>query len=65
MGQIGITTAVGLGDRVELFGSWRVVRLRRNVSPVFFPGDADHGGVINDFPFQDEHWSETLGEPIT
>ena len=38
--DIGLTAAIGLNDYVELFGSWKVVRLRRGVrNPVFIPSD--------------------------
>src|SRR4029453_884488 len=63
VGGFGITGAIGLG-RAELFGSWRVGRFARNIQPVFVPTEAELGGVNNEFPFQRDHWSKTLGEPI-
>ena len=63
VGEFGITGAVGFGA-VELFGSWRVGRFERNISPVFVPSDTEFGGVSNEFPFNRDHWSKTLGEPI-
>jgi peptidoglycan-associated lipoprotein len=62
--QIGLTGAVGLGDRVELFGSWRTVRLDRDVRPVFFPSDPEFGGVSQEYPYVRRGWSKTLGGPV-
>ncbi len=63
--QVGITGAVGLGDRFELFGSWRLVNIDRDVSPTFVPSDVDYGGVLNDYPHMRRGWSKTLGGPIS
>ena len=63
--QIGVTGAVGLGDRVELFGSWRTVRLDRNMHPpVFLPSVPAFGGVAHEYPFVRRGWSDTLGGPV-
>ena len=62
--QIGITGAVALGDRFELFGSWRTVRLDRDVRPVYVPGEPEFGGVSQEFPYIRRGWSETLGGPF-
>jgi len=60
--NIGFTAAFGVSDRVEIFGSWKVVRLRRGVrSPVFVPSDPAFGGVGNNFPYLRRGWSKTLG----
>src|SRR5207248_801187 len=64
--QIGFTGAYGVSDRVELFGSWKVVRARRAVrSPVFLPGDTTSiAGIDQSFPYLRRGWSKTLGGPI-
>ena len=62
--QIGLTGAVGFGDRFELFGSWRTVRLDRDVRPVFVPSEPEFGGVSQEFPYVRRGWSKTLGGPI-
>ena len=61
--QIGFTAAVGLGNRAELFGSWRTVRLDRDVRPVFVPAEAEFGGVSQEYPYLRRGWSKTLGGP--
>jgi peptidoglycan-associated lipoprotein len=61
--QIGFTGAVALGDRVELFGSWRVVRLDRDVRPVFIAEEPVFGGVSQEYPYVRRGWSKTLGGP--
>jgi peptidoglycan-associated lipoprotein len=62
--QIGITGAIGLFDRLELFGSWRIVRLDRDVIPTFIPGEPTFGGVSQEFPYMRRGWSKTLGGPF-
>ena len=62
--QIGLTGAVGLGDRFELFGSWRTVRLDRDVRPVFVPTEPQFGGVSQEYPYLRRGWSKTLGGPL-
>jgi len=61
--HIGVTAAIGLSDRVELFGSWRVVRLDRDVRPVFVPAEPVFGGVSQEYPYVRRGWSKTLGGP--
>ena len=61
--EIGITGAVGITDRFELFGSWRLVRLDRDVRPTFVPSEPVFGGVSQDFPYVRRGWSKTLGGP--
>ena len=61
--EIGITGAVGLTDRLELFGSWRLIRLDRDVRPIFVPAEPVFGGVSQDFPYVRRGWSKTLGGP--
>ena len=62
--EIGITGAVGIADRLELFGSWRITRIDRDVVPTFVPGEATFGGVSQEFPFMRRSWSKTLGGPV-
>lgn len=62
--QFGITGAWGVTDRVELFGSWRLVRIDRDVRPVFVPDDPVFGGVSQEFPYVRRGWSKTLGGPV-
>jgi peptidoglycan-associated lipoprotein len=64
VGQIGLTGAVGLGDRAEVFASWGVVRVDRDLRPYFVPTDDRFGGVAQDFPYMRRGWSETLGGPL-
>ena len=61
--QMGLTGAVALGDRFELFGSWRFVRLDRDVRPVFIPAEPVFGGVSQEYPYVRRGWSKTLGGP--
>jgi peptidoglycan-associated lipoprotein len=61
----GLTGAVAIGDRLELFGSWRLVRLDRDVQPTFIPGEPTFGGVSQEFPYVRRGWSKTLGGPAT
>jgi hypothetical protein len=39
--QFGITGAFGIAGRVEVFGSWRLVRVDRDVRPLFAPAAPD------------------------
>jgi peptidoglycan-associated lipoprotein len=64
--KIGLTGAVALGDRFELFASWATVRLDRDVNnPVFVPSEPAFGGVSQEFPYIRRGWSKTLGGPVT
>jgi peptidoglycan-associated lipoprotein len=62
--QIGVTGAFGVTDRLELFGSWRTVRIDRDVRPVFVPTEPVFGGVSQEYPYIRRGWSKTLGGPI-
>lgn len=54
-----LTFAFGLGNRAEVFGAWTVVRrIDRDVRPIFVPSQPDAGGVINDYPFVRQGWSD-------
>jgi len=53
-----VTLAVGLGSRVEAFGSFRAVtRIDRDRRPLFTPRSEEAGGVLNDFPYVNDTWS--------
>jgi len=64
--QFGLTGGFGVSDRIELFGSWKVVRARRAVrTPVFNQADtASLAGIDQNFPYLRRGWSKTLGGPI-
>jgi peptidoglycan-associated lipoprotein len=61
--QIGVTAAAGVG-RLELFGSWHVVRLDRDLRPTFIPSEPEFGGVSHENPYVRRGWSKTLGGPV-
>lgn len=61
-----ITFGIGLADRVEFFGSWRVVtRIDRDVRPLFSTpcpecltlGNPDAGGLVNEHPYVRTGWT--------
>jgi peptidoglycan-associated lipoprotein len=60
--QIGFTGAIGIADRFELFGSWRLVRIDRDVRPVF--SDPFFGGVSHEQPFVNRGWSGNMAGPL-
>jgi peptidoglycan-associated lipoprotein len=62
--QIGLTGAFAVGNRLEIFGSWRTVRLDRDVRPTFVPTEPVFGGVSQEYPYVRRGWSKTLGGPI-
>ena len=56
------TVAAGVGERVEVFGSVRLLtRIDRDVRPLFLPGNAAgvarYGGLLNDYPLVDDQFS--------
>ena len=59
-----VTFGFGLGDRAEIFGAWTVVRrIDRDSRPIFRPTDSTSGGLINDYPFVRQGWSDNqLGD---
>ena len=59
-----LTFAFGLGNRAEVFGAWTVVRrIDRDVRPIFLPAQPEAGGVVNDYPFVRQGWSDNqLGD---
>ena len=59
----GLTGAYGINDRFEIFGSWRLVRIDRDVRPLFIPEEPEFGGVSQEFPYIRRGWSKTLGGP--
>jgi outer membrane protein OmpA-like peptidoglycan-associated protein len=60
------TFGVGLGDRVEVFGSVRAdTRIRRAARPLFNPTDPTNGGIQNDYPLVTDFWSDDhIGDVI-
>ena len=60
---IGVTGAVGVGERVELFASWNLARIDRNMRPNFVPEDRAFGGLVYDYPYVAGQWSKTIGGP--
>lgn len=55
------TFAVGLGNRVELFGSFEVItRIDRDTRPIFFTGSTStagaNGGIVNEYPLVTQGW---------
>ena len=64
--QYGLSAAVGVLNRLELFGSWRGSQLHRNVdNPFFDPSDPVVGGVSNEFPYLRRAWTDELGGPMS
>jgi outer membrane protein OmpA-like peptidoglycan-associated protein len=59
-----LTFAFGLGNRAEVFGAWTLVRrIDRDVRPIFLPAQPEAGGVVNDYPFVRQGWSDNqLGD---
>jgi outer membrane protein OmpA-like peptidoglycan-associated protein len=59
-----LTFGFGVGDRAEVFGAWTLVRrIDRDVRPIFVPEQPQAGGVVNDYPFVRQGWSDNqLGD---
>jgi outer membrane protein OmpA-like peptidoglycan-associated protein len=59
-----VTFGFGIKDRVEIFGAWTLVRrIDRDSRAIFRPGDSVSGGLINQYPFVDQGWSDNqLGD---
>ena len=59
-----VTFGVGLGDRAEIFGAWSVIRrIDRDLRPIFIPGQDQSGGLVNEYPFVRQGWSDSqLGD---
>jgi outer membrane protein OmpA-like peptidoglycan-associated protein len=59
-----VTFGYGIKDRVELFGAFSVVRrIDRDVRPIFRPGNSHLGGLVNEYPFVGQGWSDNqLGD---
>ena len=59
-----VTFGYGLKDRVELFGAWTLVRrIDRDVRPIFRPTNSHLGGLVNEYPFVGQGWSDNqLGD---
>ncbi|HEY6508873.1 MAG TPA: hypothetical protein VIY56_12725, partial [Vicinamibacterales bacterium] len=53
-----VTFGYGVKDRVEIFGSWTLVRrIDRDVRPIFRPTNTQVGGLVNQYPFVSGGWS--------
>ena len=65
VGLIGLTAGFGVTERMELFGSWRLVRTDRNVRGPYFSPTDPFGGIVYDYPFVPRGWVGTNGGPIT
>jgi len=61
-----VTFGFGVGDRAEIFGAWTVIRrIDRDSRPIFRPTDSTSGGLINEYPFVRQGWSDNqLGDLI-
>jgi len=59
-----VTFGYGLAHRAEIFGSWTLVRrIDRDVRPIFRPGNSRVGGLVNEYPFVRQGWSDNqLGD---
>ncbi len=59
-----VTFGVGIKDRAEFFGAWTLIRrIDRDSRPIFRPLDSASGGLINDYPFVKQGWSDNqLGD---
>lgn len=61
-----LTFGVGLGNRAEVFGNFRVLtRLDRDTRPLFFnAGDSDGtgGGILPNYPLDRNTWVSTVGD---
>jgi outer membrane protein OmpA-like peptidoglycan-associated protein len=59
-----VTFGVGLGDRAEIFGAWTLVRrIDRDVRPLFVSTNSVAGGLVNEYPFVRQGWSDNqLGD---
>jgi peptidoglycan-associated lipoprotein len=65
VGDFGITAAYGIGDRVEVFANWRLIRISRNLNnPTFVPTDPVYGGVAQENPYVRHSWSKDVGGPV-
>ena len=65
LSQIGFTGAVGLGSRTELFASWGIVQLYRDVTnPTFLQSDPRYGGVAQDYPYLRRQFSKDVGTAL-
>ena len=53
------TAAVGINDRVEVFGSVRVdTRIRRAIRPFYDSANTSIGGPLQDYPFVPDVWND-------
>jgi peptidoglycan-associated lipoprotein len=61
--KLGVTAAVGF-SRGEVFGSWGIMRVKRDVTSPFFNSDPKFGGIADQVPFQRRSWSKNIGSPL-
>jgi peptidoglycan-associated lipoprotein len=54
--QTGPTIGVGVHSRVEIFGSFRVVGIDRDLRPLFV-GGTNYGGIAQDAPYVQSPWT--------
>src|SRR4051812_37499640 len=59
-----LTFGFGAGDRAEIFGAWTLVqRIDRDVRPLFVSTNSVAGGLVNEYPFVRQGWSDNqLGD---
>jgi len=59
-----VTFGFGAGDRAEIFGAWTLVRrIDRDVRPLFVSTNSVAGGLVNEYPFVRQGWSDNqLGD---
>ena len=64
--ELAADVRVRLGDRAEVFGAWTVVRrIDRDVRPLFLSAQPEAGGVVNEYPFVRQGWSDNqLGDSV-
>ena len=53
----GLTIGGGLGSRTELFASWGIVGVDRDMRPYFVASDTNYGGVAQDYPYVRRGWA--------
>jgi peptidoglycan-associated lipoprotein len=65
VGDFGVTAAYGIGDQVEVFANWKIVRISRNLrNPTFVPSDPNFGGIAQEVPYVRHSWSKNVGGPL-
>ena len=64
LGLAGDVRRSALADRAEIFGAWTLVRrIDRDVRPLFVPTQPVAGGLVNEYPFVRQGWTDNqLGD---